>query len=66
MLIRPTLKKTVVSVIVGAMVLIVFLVLFYFFKVFGINISISKIIAIGLVVAGIIYSVWSLYEEEPD
>jgi glucose uptake protein GlcU len=66
MLIRPTLKKTVVSLIVGAMVGIAFFVLFYTFKIFGIIISLPKIIAIGVVVAAIVYSVWSLFEEEQD
>jgi hypothetical protein len=66
MLIRPTLKKTVASLIIGVMVGIVFLVLFYFFEILGVSIPLVKIIAIAFVVAAIIYSVWSLFEEEPD
>jgi hypothetical protein len=66
MLIRPTKKKTVVSLIVGVFICLILLVLFYFLKVGGIIISIAKIIAVSVVVAGIIYAVWSLFEEEPD
>jgi len=60
MRLRPTLKKTVVSLIVGAVCALTLLILSFF----GFDFSLAIIIAVFVVVSALVYAVWSLIQPE--
>ncbi len=63
MRLKPTLKKTVISLITG-LVLAFTLFLFGFFNLLGFELNVPVIIAVFLVTSALVYLVWSMFQPE--